>query len=228
MFESALQAAVACSAPRSWAFSLIGIHEYFRRYDGDRVVQEARLTLGERLLTLFRRNSTKDWPWFEDALTYCNPKLPHALLLCGQWLDRSDMTEAALKALTWLRDTYRREDDYFSFIGNQGFYHRDGERAIYDQQPIEAYAMVSACLEAYRATGDEQWRKDAYCAFEWFLGRNDRRIALYDPVTGGCCDGLQPSHINANQGAESTLAFLLSRVEMQLSEYMSDTQHQFA
>jgi hypothetical protein len=180
------------------------------------------LILAERLLALFHDTSTEQWPWFEDKLTYCNPKLPHALLLCGRWLERSDMSEVALKSLTWLADLYRTEDGYFNFIGNQGFYHRDSERAIYDQQPIEAYTMVSACLEAYRTTGDERWRKDAHCAFEWFLGRNARQLALYDPFTGGCCDGLQPAHLNLNQGAESTLAFLLSRVEMQLSEYLSD------
>ncbi len=228
MFEPALQAAVACTAPRAWAFTLLGIHEYFRRFAGDRVAQEARLTLAERLLTLFYRTSTESWPWFEDKLTYVNAKLPHALLLSGRWLERNDMTEAALKSLTWLADLYRTEEDYFSFIGNKGFYHRDGERAIYDQQPIEAQAMVSACLEAYRITGDERWHKDAHCAFEWFLGRNARRLALYDPFTGGCRDGLQPAHVNPNQGAESTLAFLLSRVEMQLSEYISDAEHQFA
>ena len=107
---------------------------------------------------------------------------------------------------------------HFVPIGSNGFYQRGGERARFDQQPVEAQAMVSACLEAYRITGDKSWRKEARRAFEWFLGRNDLNLPLYDPTTGGCRDGLHPDRPNENQGAESTLAFLQSLLELRLAE----------
>jgi hypothetical protein len=101
-------------------------------------------------------------------------------------------------------------------IGSNGFYRRNGIRADFDQQPIEAQATVSACLEAYRATADSWWYEQAQCAFDWFLGWNDLGLELYAHQTGGCRDGLHPDRSNENQGAESTLAFLLSLAEMRL------------
>jgi hypothetical protein len=104
--------------------------------------------------------------------------------------------------------------DHFVPIGSQGFYRRGQEKARFDQQPLEAGGVVSACLEAYRATGEARWLREAWSAFNWFLGKNDLEIALYDPATGGCRDGLHPERVNQNQGAESTLAFLIALVEM--------------
>jgi hypothetical protein len=169
-------------------------------------------------LDLYQRGHTENWLWYEEVMSYANALLPHALLLCGQWLDRSDMAEAGLVSLQWLADLQRSPADHFVPIGNDGFYRRAGTKARFDQQPIEASTMVSACLEAHRMTGDEAWYQEARRSFEWFLGRNDLGLSLYDPTTGGCCDGLHPDRVNRNQGAESTLAFLLARVEMQLAE----------
>jgi hypothetical protein len=103
-------------------------------------------------------------------------------------------------------------------IGSNGFYQRGGARARFDQQPVEAQAMVSACLAAHRITGDKSWYKEARCAFDWFLGRNDLNLPIYDPTTGGCRDGLHPDRPNENQGAESSLAFLQSVLELRLAE----------
>jgi hypothetical protein len=103
-------------------------------------------------------------------------------------------------------------------IGSNGFYQRGGERARFDQQPVEAQAMVSACLEAHRITGDKSWYKEARCAFDWFLGRNDLDLPIYDPTTGGCRDGLHPDRPNENQGAESSLAYLQAVLELRLAE----------
>jgi len=109
-------------------------------------------------------------------------------------------------------------EDQFSPIGSNGFYPRGGERARFDQQPVEAQAMVSACLEAHRITGDKSWYKEARRAFDWFLGRNDLNLPLYDPTTGGCRDGLHADRPNENQGAESSLAFLQAMLELRLAE----------
>jgi hypothetical protein len=109
---------------------------------------------------------------------------------------------------------------HFRPIGSNGFYPRDGAHADFDQQPVEAQAMVSACLEALRATQDAVWSREAKRAFEWFLGRNDLGLPLYDSGSGGCSDGLHEDRINENQGAESTLAFHLSLAEMNFAEHV--------
>ena len=125
------------------------------------------------------------------------------------------MVSAALRALKWLCETQRSpENDHFVPIGSQGFYRKGREKARFDQQPVEAGGAVSACLEAYRETGEHRWRNEAWSAFNWFLGKNDLQVALYDPATGGCRDGLHPERVNQNQGAESTLSFLMALVEM--------------
>lgn len=218
LFELALPTVSEFTSPRAWAFSLVAVHEYFRRFSGDRVVQDIRMILAERLLALYDRCHRENWLWYEDSMSYANALLPHALLLCGQWLERSDMAEVGLASLKWLAKLQRSPEGHFVPIGSDGFYRRNGSKARFDQQPIEASTMVSACLEAYRMTGDEGWYQEARRSFEWFLGRNDLGLPLYDPTTGGCRDGLHPDRVNRNQGAESTLAFLLARVEMQLAE----------
>ena len=220
LFEQALPPARAFTSPRAWAFTLLAIHEYLRRFAGDRMANDVRETLAERLYDLYRRVSQPDWPWFEEVLTYANAKLSHAMLLCGQWMRRPEMVEAGLRSLEWLAAIQRGESGQFVPIGNRGFYPRGGERARFDQQPIEAYSMVSACLEAHRMTGEERWYREAQRAFDWFLGRNDLRLPLYDPTTGGCRDGLQPDGVNQNQGAESTLSFLLALAEMHLAQHV--------
>src|SRR5579859_1660368 len=228
MFEVILPHALDFTTPRPWAYALFGLNDYLRRFSGDRVAQEIVMTLAERLLDLYKRNSTRKWQWFEDELTYSNAKLPHALLLAGHCLNRQDMIDSGLESLSWLAKEHRAEGDFCSFVGNQGFYPRNGEKPAFDQQPIEAYAMVSACLEAFRITGEERWYREARSAFEWFLGRNELRLSVYDPFTGGCRDGLQQNHLNENQGAESTLAYLLSWVKMQLAEYILEPEQKVA
>jgi glycosyltransferase involved in cell wall biosynthesis len=220
LFEHALPAILDTTSPRAWAFALIGIHEYLRRFTGDRRAGQIREELAERLMALYQSHHSEKWRWFEDVLTYCNAALPHAMLLCGQWIPNSAMTEIGLESLRWLTDVQRADGEagHFVPIGSNGFFQHGGERAQFDQQPVEAQAMVSACLEAHRVTGDKHWRREARRAFEWFLGRNDLNLPVYDPTTGGCRDGLHPDRPNENQGAESTLAFLQALLELRLAE----------
>jgi glycosyltransferase involved in cell wall biosynthesis len=220
LFGAALPATLEFTSPRAWAYTLLAIHEYMQRFSGDRAAQKIGETLAERLMDLYNRTSASEWPWFENIVSYDNARLPQALLLCGQWLDRPDMAEAGLKALAWLVEIQRANNGHFMPIGNQGFYRRGGKKARFDQQPIDAQAMISACLEAYRITNDRRWYREAQCAFEWFLGRNDLGLPLYDPATGGCRDGLHVDRLNQNQGAESTLAFLLAAAEMTLEQQL--------
>ena len=220
IFEQSLRGILKTTSPRAWAFALIGIHEYLERFAGDRRASQVREELANRLLVLYQNNNSNEWHWFEQGLSYCNAALSHAMLLCGQSIPNPEMTKAGLESLTWLANLQRADTEagHFVPIGSNGFYPRGGERARFDQQPVEAQAMISACLEAYWLTGDKQWRKEAQRAFEWFLGRNDLKLPVYDPTTGGCRDGLHPDRLNENQGAESTLAFLQSLLELRLAE----------
>lgn len=218
IFALALPAATAFSSPRAWAFTLLGIDEYLRRLGGDRFAQQVRETLVQRLMELFDRSAGSDWPWFEDVLSYDNAKLPHALILSGRATGQPGVYERGLAALRWLVQIQTAENGDFRPIGSNGFYPRGGARANFDQQPIEAHAMVSACLEAYRATNDAWWHEQAQRAFDWFLGWNDLGMELYCPTTGGCRDALHVDRVNQNQGAESTLAFLLSLSELRLTQ----------
>jgi glycosyltransferase involved in cell wall biosynthesis len=220
VFQQALLTILETTSPRAWAFTLIGIHEYLQRYAGDRRANQVREELAGRLLSLYKANRQDDWRWFESKLTYCNAALSHALLLCGASMANQEMADAGLESLCWLADLQRSDTvgSYFVPIGSNGFYQKGGERARFDQQPVEAQAMVSACLEAYRITGNIHWHKVSRSVFEWFLGRNDLNLPVYDPTTGGCRDGIHPDRINENQGAESTLAFLQALLELRLAE----------
>lgn len=220
LFALALPVLTEFTSPRAWAFGLIGIHEYLRRLRGDSLVNQTRETLTARLMELLRQNAKPDWCWFEEELSYDNAKLAHALILSGRATGQPAVFESGLDALRWLNEAQISEKGHFRPIGTNGFYHRGGARANFDQQPIEAQAMVSACLEAYRATSDVWWYEQAQRAFDWFLGWNDLGLELYSPESGACGDGLHVDRVNRNEGAESTLAFLLSLAEMRLTQNM--------
>jgi len=221
LFEQAMPTILKTTSPRAWAFALIGIHEYLRRFEGDRMADQVREELAGRLQKLYEINNSESWHWYEDRLTYCNAALPHAMLLCGKWMPNDAMFAAGLESLSWLTDLQRStgERHHFVPIGSNGFYRQNGKRARFDQQPVEAQATVSACLEAYRITKDKRWRVEAGRAFDWFSGRNDLNLPVYDPTTGGCRDGLHPDRANENQGAESTLAYLHALLELRLAEH---------
>jgi hypothetical protein len=218
LFNRALLAVTEFTAPRAWSFALLGIHEYLKRFASDRNVQRARDDLAGQLMQAFSVNSAQDWPWFEDILTYDNATLPRALLLAGADMNNAAYTEAGVTALAWLMELQFGEEGHFIPIGCHGFYRRGEERARFDQQPIEAYATIAACLTAFRATEDIHWHAQAQVVFDWFLGRNDLGVSLVDPATGACYDGLQPDWVNQNQGAESALAFLLALLELRATE----------
>lgn len=204
------------SSPRAWAFTLLGIHEFLQSVRQVPAAEELRAELVARLMALFDKVSEPGWTWFEDGLTYDNAKLAHALITSGRAMGNEDVYERGMRALRWLISVQTSQHGELRPIGSNGFYKRNGTRARFDQQPIEAHATISACLEAYRATSDLWWYEQAQRDYGWFLGRNDLGLELYSEETGGCRDGLHPDRSNENQGAESTLAFLLSLAEIQL------------
>jgi len=218
LFHGALPGAVEFKAPRAWAFSLLGIQEYLQRLSGDRLAEQIRDSLAGRLIQLFEQWSSDDWTWCEQEVTYDNPRLAQALIQCGAATGQQNAIEWGLRALRWLTEIQTSEEGHFRPIGCKGFFSRNGHRAQFDQQPIEACAMISACLEAYRVTSDPFWQDQATRAFDWFLGWNDLGLELYSYNSGGCYDGLHVDRVNSNQGAESTLAFLTSLAEMKLMQ----------
>jgi glycosyltransferase involved in cell wall biosynthesis len=214
LFRAALPRVSELESPRSWAFSLLGIDEYLRTSRDGSGVAVLQERLSERLLSSYHTDKCNEWPWYEDILAYDNARMPQALIVSGNRLGRPAMVEAGLASLHWLIDVQGSEEGYFAPVGSNGFYPRHAKNAAFDQQPIEACATVSACLDAWRVTGDDKWVSEMWRAFSWFLGENQLRTSLHDPTTGGCRDGLHADRPNENQGAESTLSFLLALTEM--------------
>jgi glycosyltransferase involved in cell wall biosynthesis len=222
LFEAAVPATLTFSSPRAWAFSVLGMQAYLDWFPGDRVIQSVRNVLANKLLGIYERSHSETWHWFEKSLSYSNARLSQALLIVGWRSDNKRMIEAGCESLRWLtRIQHDQEDDLFVPIGSRGFFAQDGEKARFDQQPVEACATISACLQAFRLTGQKHWLDEAWCAFRWFLGENDLQVPLYDAATGGCRDGLHPDRVNENQGAESTLSFLMSLLEMRTVEILT-------
>ena len=214
LFHAASPAVTTFTSPRAWAYALLGFDEYLRAFQGDSTAAARRDELADRLLGLFERTSRPDWPWFEESVTYCNSRLSQALIVSGDRMDRSDMLDAGMRSLDWLISVQSSPDGQFAAIGSSGFYERGASPASFDQQPVEASAMVSACLDAYRVHHDRRWMMQARWAFNWFLGENHLQHWLFDPATGGCRDGLHLDRANQNQGAEATLSFLLALHEL--------------
>jgi glycosyltransferase involved in cell wall biosynthesis len=218
LFQRGMPTVENFSSPRAWAFALLAIQEYLRAFSGDRSANHLREILTNRLVELFRTNRSDDWVWFEPVATYDNARLSQAMILSGYWTSRGDVVEIGLRSLRWLVEQQKAEGGHFAPIGSNGFWTHGTACARFDQQPLEAYTMIAACVEAYALTGDSTWHRAARRCFKWFLGRNDLGQSLYDSSTGGCCDALHFDRVNQNQGAESSLAFQLAAAEMTRAE----------
>ncbi len=228
LFEASVPATLTFTSPRAWAFSILGMQAYLDWFPGDRVIQGIRNKLANRLLDIYEKSHSETWKWFEKSLSYSNARLSQALILAGWRSDNQRMIEVGMDSLKWLVGEQHCGDvEIVVPIGSNGFYTEGKEKARFDQQPVEICATVSACLEVYRLTEESQWNGSAWRAFRWFLGKNDLRITLYDASTGGCRDGIHPDRVNENQGAESTLSFLMALLEMQAAKVTNAVeQHQ--
>jgi len=213
LLERSAPALPSFASPRALAFGLLGLTAWAAGEAG-RNVDDLRCQLAERLCDHFRDNRQPGWLWFEAGLSYDNARLCHALIVAGDQAGRPDWVVAGLDTLRWLHAS-ETNGGRFSPVGSKGFWQRGGERACFDQQPIEAAAAVAASLCAARVTGERFWFDAACCAHAWFLGENDLCLRLVVEQTGGCRDGLHSDRVNANQGAESTLAWLQADLDMQ-------------
>jgi hypothetical protein len=221
MVERALPMIEALSDLRPISCAIQGLCAYLRRRDSLQV-REVLKALASRLDRRFGTATSPDWPWPEDLLTYENARLPQALLVAGRTLSDEAMVSRGLTSLRWLLDV-QTVDSHFAPIGNDGWYIRGGQPARFDQQPIEADATIAACLEAFRIDGDSRWLAGATSAHNWFLGENALGQAICIPETGACCDGMSPTRVNQNQGAESTLAWLTSQLNMRAFTALAST-----
>jgi glycosyltransferase involved in cell wall biosynthesis len=211
LFHDALPALEGFSDSRPISFPILGIEAYLRRNEDDRQVLSLLESLGNRLQERFRNSATKDWQWHEAELNYDNGRLPEALIACGRVTGNKDMVALGIDVLSWLRDIQvDPSNGWFAPVGNHGWFPKAGDKAQYDQQPLEAAAMIGASIEAYECTQREEWIELASTCFNWYLGQNDQQRQLYDYASGGCRDGLTAHGVNENQGAESTLSYLWS------------------
>lgn len=214
LFKTALPVAEEFSSPRAWAFSLLGLHAYCGLVVGDLFANSMRKLLADRLMALFLASQRKDWLWFEDVLAYDNARLSQALIQTGLATHTPAYVEVGLRSLRWLMSLQTTSVGCFRPVGSKSFGKIRQQPDMFDQQPVEAWATISACLAAWRADKGAEWLAGATRAFGWFLGENDLQTTLIDPDTGSCSDGLHPDRPNENKGAESVLSYLLGLVEM--------------
>jgi glycosyltransferase involved in cell wall biosynthesis len=214
LMDRAIMPVLSFTSPRSWAFIILAIQTYLQKYPGATTYRKECEVLTNRLLEQTIRNASDDWPWPEDCLTYANARIPHALIESGRMLSNMDAVDWGLRVLEWLDRLQTSDAGHFTPIGSNGWYPRGGIRARFDQQPIEASVFIEACIAAYRLTGAPRWLSAARRAFEWFRGKNDLSLQLYDYSSGACYDGLHPDRVNENQGAESTICWLLALLSM--------------
>jgi hypothetical protein len=214
LFARALGAVETFSSPRAWAFCLLGLDDYCAEVSGDQAAIRMRGLLADRLMAIFSSTQTDDWRWFEEVLAYDNARLPQALIRTGLATNTPTYIAAGLRSLRWLMSLQMAPSGRFRPIGSMSFGKIRQKPELFDQQPVEAAATISACLAARATDESPMWPEGAMRAFSWFLGQNDLQSTLADPSTGGCSDGLHPDRPNENKGAESVLSYLISLLEI--------------
>jgi glycosyltransferase involved in cell wall biosynthesis len=198
------------SSPRAMAFAITGLYHYLKRYPDTKIENLIKM-LADKQIALYKESSSRDWCWFEDILTYSNSKLPESLYYVYDITKNKKYLNVAEKTLKFLHNvTFER--NYYSPIGQAGWFIRNKKRSYYDQQPEDTSSMVETKVVAFMITKNRKYANDAYKAFEWFLGKNHLNMMVYDNATGGCHDGLGQHALNLNQGAEATTSYLLARL----------------
>jgi glycosyltransferase involved in cell wall biosynthesis len=196
---------------RGIANTMLGVGYYLKSNPYDDSMTERLRNLAYKLINQYEKNSSPVWKWFETLLAYDNGILPLALLHSAEILNDNKITEIALESLNFLTEVTLK-DGYLSIIGNEKWYKKDGERSMFAQQPVDALAMVLMYYQAFHLTKNKEYLNKLFTSFMWFLGENDLRMNLFDFETQGCCDGFESYGVNRNQGAESSLAYLISHL----------------
>jgi glycosyltransferase involved in cell wall biosynthesis len=213
IFDRSFKTIKNIESPRAKAFAILGLYYHYQKFGRKRDFEMIKV-LADSLCKLYHESSSKDWKWFEKNLNYSNAKMCEALFTAYLETKNEKHLEIAESTLHFLSDQVFINDELHP-IGQNGWFGKDGKRASFDQQPVDAAAMVSAYLAAYRATEDKHYHEKAVLAFNWFLGRNHLKQMIYNEDTGGCYDGLGEYSVNLNQGAESTICYLLARLKLE-------------
>jgi glycosyltransferase involved in cell wall biosynthesis len=210
LFNKTASSARDFGSPRATAFAMLGAN-YILASDPRNVAADAILSNGAAFL-LARLAVTRrdDWPWFESVLAYDNCRMPEAMIRAGMRLDRLEFTQCGIETLGCVLDLQTSPSGFFRPIGSDSFGREFAAPRPFDQQPVEAWAAIDGASAAFDATGDARWLAPANRAYRWFLGANDRGVAVADPLTGSCRDGITPRGLNLNEGAESVLAYQLA------------------
>jgi glycosyltransferase involved in cell wall biosynthesis len=196
---------------RSIANTIIGISYYLQSNPHDEGLRKVLAMMALKLVNQYKQNKTENWLWFEELLAYDNAILPLSLLHAAGILNDEDIRNTATESMEFLSDITLK-DGFLSLVGNENWFVKNGTSSMYAQQPLDALAMVLMFHQAFHLTKDKTYLSKLYSSFMWFLGENDMRMCLYDFETKGCCDGLESYGVNRNQGAESTLAYLVSHL----------------
>lgn len=199
---------------RSIANTIFGLYHYLKGHPSDDGMMELTQRLAQRLADEYSTHRHDDWHWYEPLLAYDNALLPLAMMRAGELLSNDAFRHIGFESMAFL-EKHTMQKGHLSLVGNAEWFKRHGECSRFDQQPVDAMATVLLFLQAYNSTGNPRYLRSVYTAFMWFLGENDLRMSLYDFETGGCCDGLEKDGVNGNQGAESTLAYLISYLAVQ-------------
>jgi glycosyltransferase involved in cell wall biosynthesis len=211
LFDKTINNVWDFTSPRGFAFIIMGCLYYTRRFSGASEVNKICREFAARLSDLYIKCSVENWRWFENKVTYNNGRLSQALLMAGRFLDNDLYKQQGLESLEWLYNVQlHKNKNFISLIGNKGWLVKGKSKSKYDEQPIEIPPLIDACFQAFEITNDKEWISRIGLLFSWFLGNNDRQELMYDYYTGGCHDGLTSSGINSNQGAESTISWLLA------------------
>jgi hypothetical protein len=214
LFREALPAAEKLTSPRAWAFTLLGLESYCSIEADIAEARRIQCLLADRLVNILSMVETDDWVWFEEGLAYDNARLCQALIVTGISVKAQVYRDAGLRSLDWLISRQISKEGMFRPVGTDSFGDRRKRPRLFDQQPLEATATISACLAAGRATGKPRWAAEAARAFAWFHGDNDLSLPLVDLETGSCRDGLHPDRVNENCGGESVVSYLISLAEI--------------
>lgn len=213
IFDKSFKRINKLESPRAIAFSIMGLVYYYKKHPNKKTYLLVK-KLSESLVSLYDKHAHDEWRWFEPNLTYCNAQLPKALFLGYSVTKNKKHLDIAKKSLGFLSGLCI-VNGKLQPIGQNGWYNRGNRRAFFDQQPVDAFALVQAFIEAYRTTKDRSYYNKAILAFNWFLGHNHLDQMIYDEATGGCFDGLGQHSLNFNQGAESTICYLLARLSIE-------------
>ena len=214
IFDKVFSWTSSFTSPRAKAYSTMGLFHYQKAYAEDQNVKLNITALAKQLTEQFELESSEGWDWFESTLTYSNARLPHSLFLAYEATGEDKYLQVASKSMKFLINT-QTINGVFVPIGNRGWYKKGSDRAIYDQQSVEAACTTEAAIAAFRNTNEEGYLKAAYEAFEWFFGKNLQGLKLYSQENGSCCDGITSQGLNQNKGAEATLSYLQARLNFE-------------